>query len=225
MRPIAGGRKTRLIYAGAVAMVLALPATAVALSAAPISSQTTAATAGQPSAPGATNVKHATARTAARRGCAKLFTVKMGERAAKRIYSGTRKVPKHALKLLGYIERCQRNPAMRGFVRAYDHRRARRHRARVAAVAAARARAARRAGGWRWPWSCIAKYESGGNPAENTGNGFYGGLQFTMSTWRAYGGSGNPADASIAEQEAVAQRVLAAQGWGAWPNTSRMCGL
>jgi hypothetical protein len=80
-------------------------------------------------------------------------------------------------------------------------------------------------GGWSGPWACIAQHESGGNPAENTGNGFYGGLQFTMSTWAAYGGTGNPANASIAEQEAVAQRVLAAQGWGAWPNTSRMCGL
>ena len=80
-------------------------------------------------------------------------------------------------------------------------------------------------GGWSWPWSCIAQYESGGNPAENTGNGFYGGLQFTMGTWLANGGTGNPADASIAEQEAVANNVLASQGWGAWPNTSRMCGL
>ena len=79
-------------------------------------------------------------------------------------------------------------------------------------------------GGWSGPWACIAKYESGGNPATDTGNGFYGGLQFTLSTWHAEGGVGNPADASIAEQEAVANRVLAVQGWGAWPNTSRMCG-
>ena len=78
---------------------------------------------------------------------------------------------------------------------------------------------------WSWPWSCIAQHESGGNPAENTGNGFYGGLQFTMSTWLAYGGQGNPANASIAQQEAVAERVLHAQGWGAWPNSSVACGL
>jgi hypothetical protein len=75
------------------------------------------------------------------------------------------------------------------------------------------------------PWACIAQYESGGNWAADTGNGYYGGLQFSMSTWLAYGGTGNPANASVAEQEAVANRVLAAQGWGAWPNTSRMCGL
>jgi hypothetical protein len=78
---------------------------------------------------------------------------------------------------------------------------------------------------WRWPWSCISRYEAGGNPAEDTGNGFYGGLQFTMGTWLANGGHGNPANASIPEQERVAERVLASQGWGAWPNTSRMCGM
>jgi hypothetical protein len=80
-------------------------------------------------------------------------------------------------------------------------------------------------GGWTGPWACIARYESGGNPAANTGNGFYGGLQFTLGTWQANGGTGNPANASIAQQEAVANNVLASQGWGAWPNTSRMCGL
>ena len=78
--------------------------------------------------------------------------------------------------------------------------------------------------GWTGPWACIAHYESGGNPAENTGNGYYGGLQFVLSTWYAYGGVGNPANASIAEQETVANKVLAADGWGQWPNTSQMCG-
>jgi hypothetical protein len=78
---------------------------------------------------------------------------------------------------------------------------------------------------WSGPWQCIAKYESGGNPAENTGNGYYGGLQFSMSTWRAYGGIGLPSQAPIVTQEAVAERVLAGQGWNAWPATSRMCGL
>jgi hypothetical protein len=96
----------------------------------------------------------------------------------------------------------------------------------AAAAAAAPAPAPASSGGsWSGPWACIAQHESGGNWAANTGNGFYGGLQFTIQTWQAYGGSGNPANASIAEQEAVAQRVLAAQGWGAWPNTSRVCGL
>jgi hypothetical protein len=78
--------------------------------------------------------------------------------------------------------------------------------------------------GWSGPWACIARYESGGNPATDTGNGYYGGLQFSMSTWATYGGTGNPAQASIATQEAVAERVLAGQGWRAWPNTSRLCG-
>jgi hypothetical protein len=78
---------------------------------------------------------------------------------------------------------------------------------------------------WSGPWACIARYESGGDPSENTGNGYYGGLQFSLSTWRAYGGQGRPDQASIATQEAVAARVLAGQGWAAWPNTSRRCGL
>jgi hypothetical protein len=76
-----------------------------------------------------------------------------------------------------------------------------------------------------WPWSCIAHFESGGVASTDTGNGFFSGLQFTMSTWLAYGGAGNPADASIPQQEAVANRVLAAQGWQAWPNSSVACGL
>jgi hypothetical protein len=79
--------------------------------------------------------------------------------------------------------------------------------------------------GWSGPWACIAEYESGGNPADNTGNGYYGGLQFSLSTWRAYGGIGLPSQASIVTQEAIAERVLAGQGWRAWPNTSRKCGL
>jgi hypothetical protein len=78
---------------------------------------------------------------------------------------------------------------------------------------------------WSGPWACIAEHESGGNPATDTGNGYYGGLQFSMSTWRAYGGIGLPSQAPIVTQEAVAERVLAGQGWRAWPNTSRMCGL
>jgi hypothetical protein len=81
------------------------------------------------------------------------------------------------------------------------------------------------ADGWVWPWSCIAHYESNGDPAIDTGNGYYGGLQFSLSSWAAMGGVGNPAQAPIATQEAVAERLLAVQGWGAWPNTSRMCGL
>jgi len=66
-------------------------------------------------------------------------------------------------------------------------------------------------------WDAVAQCESGGNWAINTGNGFYGGLQFTLSTWAAYGGTGAPQNASKSEQIAVAERVLAGQGKGAWP--------
>jgi LysM repeat protein len=69
-------------------------------------------------------------------------------------------------------------------------------------------------------WAAIAACESGGNWSANTGNGFYGGLQFTEQTWLAYGGGQYAASANqatSAEQIAVAQRVLAAQGIGAWP--------
>lgn len=73
-------------------------------------------------------------------------------------------------------------------------------------------------------WDQIAKCESGGKWNTNTGNGFSGGLQFTPSTWRAYGGKGNPAGASRGEQIRVAERVLAGQGWGAWPVCSKKAG-
>ncbi len=66
-------------------------------------------------------------------------------------------------------------------------------------------------------WDAVAQCESGGNWAINTGNGYYGGLQFSMSTWQANGGTGNPADASREEQIRVAENVLATQGPGAWP--------
>src|SRR3546814_13926953 len=56
-------------------------------------------------------------------------------------------------------------------------------------------------------WSGVANCESSGNWAANTGNGFYGGLQFTQSTWNAFGGSGNAANASQAEQIRVAENV------------------
>ena len=74
-------------------------------------------------------------------------------------------------------------------------------------------------------WDKIAQCESGGNWSINTGNGFYGGLQFTASTWHAYGGSGMPQNASRASQIAVAKRVQAAQGWGAWPACTSKLGL
>jgi len=74
-------------------------------------------------------------------------------------------------------------------------------------------------------WDKLAQCESSGNWAINTGNGFSGGLQFTPSTWRAFGGGGRAQDASRVEQIVVAERVLAKQGWGAWPACSRKLGL
>ncbi|WP_284445723.1 transglycosylase family protein [Curtobacterium citreum] len=74
-------------------------------------------------------------------------------------------------------------------------------------------------------WDALAQCESGGNWAINTGNGYYGGLQFNLGTWQANGGSGNPASASREAQIAVAERVLASQGWGAWPACSAKLGL
>ncbi|GAA4833620.1 LysM peptidoglycan-binding domain-containing protein [Saccharopolyspora rosea] len=77
-------------------------------------------------------------------------------------------------------------------------------------------------------WDAVAQCESGGNWQINTGNGFSGGLQFTPSTWAAYGGtqySSNPASATREQQIAVAERVLQSQGPGAWPVCSKKAGL
>jgi len=74
-------------------------------------------------------------------------------------------------------------------------------------------------------WDRIAQCESGGNWSINTGNGYYGGLQFTPSSWRAAGGSGMPHQASRAEQIRVAERLKDMQGWGAWPACTRKLGL
>jgi nucleoid-associated protein YgaU len=76
-------------------------------------------------------------------------------------------------------------------------------------------------------WDHVAQCESGGNWHINTGNGYYGGLQFTQSTWVAYGGQefAPRADlASRADQMTVANRVLSRQGWGAWPVCSHYAG-
>ncbi|MFH0521927.1 transglycosylase family protein [Streptomyces sp. M41] len=76
-------------------------------------------------------------------------------------------------------------------------------------------------------WDRIAQCESGGNWHINTGNGYYGGLQFAGSTWRAYGGTAYAptADrATRAQQIAVATKVQRAQGWGAWPTCSARAG-
>ncbi|MFF8925723.1 transglycosylase family protein [Streptomyces longwoodensis] len=69
-------------------------------------------------------------------------------------------------------------------------------------------------------WDAVAQCESGGNWSINTGNGYYGGLQFSASTWAAYGGTAyaSTADkASKSQQIEIAEKVLASQGKGAWP--------
>ena len=76
-------------------------------------------------------------------------------------------------------------------------------------------------------WDRVAQCESTGDWSINTGNGFSGGLQFTPSTWRAFGGgqfAPMAYQASRAQQIVVAERVLAGQGWGAWPVCSRKAG-
>jgi len=74
-------------------------------------------------------------------------------------------------------------------------------------------------------WNRLAQCEASGNWHINTGNGYYGGLQFSMSTWRAHGGSGNPARATKTKQISIGEKVRKSQGWGAWPACSRKLGL
>ena len=74
-------------------------------------------------------------------------------------------------------------------------------------------------------WDQLAQCESGGNWSIDTGNGFYGGLQFTLSSWQSVGGSGYPNQASRNEQIQRAQMLQARQGWGAWPVCSAKIGL
>jgi ABC-type transport system substrate-binding protein len=75
-------------------------------------------------------------------------------------------------------------------------------------------------------WDQLAQCESGGNWAINTGNGYYGGLQFNLGTWQAYGGSGLPSNASRETQIAIATKVRdASGGYGAWPGCAAALGL
>jgi nucleoid-associated protein YgaU len=77
-------------------------------------------------------------------------------------------------------------------------------------------------------WDRVAKCESGGNWKINTGNGYSGGLQFAAGTWKGYGGGTYASQANRAtkaEQIAIARRVLAGQGPGAWPTCGRRAGL
>lgn len=79
-----------------------------------------------------------------------------------------------------------------------------------------------------WPWKCVAECESGGDWRINTGNGYYGGLQFWQPTWVEHGGLAYAPRADLAtrgEQIKVAEQVLATQGWEAWPVCSKRYGL
>ncbi len=66
-------------------------------------------------------------------------------------------------------------------------------------------------------WDALAECESGGDWHINTGNGYYGGLQFSLASWQAVGGTGYPHEASRETQIAMGQRLYASSGWGAWP--------
>lgn len=75
-------------------------------------------------------------------------------------------------------------------------------------------------------WDQLAQCESGGNWAINTGNGYYGGLQFSLGTWQAYGGSGLPSSASRETQIAIATKLRdATGGYGSWPGCAAKLGL
>jgi hypothetical protein len=219
MRPNLNGRKTRLIQAGAGALLLALPATAVALTAGPLSSP-----------PAASNVARSNARfvlpkpavrTAKQRGCGKLFTVAMGQRAANRFYSGDAAPSEHELRVLGYIERCQLNPAAQSFIRGYDQRHARTQRARLAtahpAASATTAQAALAgAAGWAIPAS-VVQCESGGQNLPPNSAGASGYYQIIPSTWQAYGGDRYAATAyqATAQEQATVAASIWAGGTGA----------
>ena len=73
-------------------------------------------------------------------------------------------------------------------------------------------------------WIKLAQCESGGNWSINTGNGYYGGLQFALSSWRAVGGTGYPHEHNAEEQMVRAEALLKIQGWRAWPGCSRKFG-
>ncbi len=74
-------------------------------------------------------------------------------------------------------------------------------------------------------WDRVAACESSGDWSINTGNGYYGGLQFSLRTWKAFGGEGMPHEASREEQIRIAQKTLAVQGPGAWPTCGKKAGL
>jgi hypothetical protein len=78
------------------------------------------------------------------------------------------------------------------------------------------------------PWDRVAQCESGGNWSANTGNGYYGGLQFSRGTWHSYGGgayAGTANHATRSQQIEIAEKVLTTQGWKAWPTCARRAGV
>jgi hypothetical protein len=74
-------------------------------------------------------------------------------------------------------------------------------------------------------WDALAECESGGNWSINTGNGYYGGLQFSLSSWRGVGGQGYPHENSRETQILMGQRLQASSGWGAWPACTSKLGF
>ena len=77
-------------------------------------------------------------------------------------------------------------------------------------------------------WDRLAQCESGGNWSINTGNGYYGGIQFNSRTWKAYGGDKYAPRADLATREQqidIAKKVQANQGWGAWPACTSKLGI
>ena len=73
-------------------------------------------------------------------------------------------------------------------------------------------------------WDRLAGCESGGNWAINTGNGYYGGIQFSLSSWQSVGGPGRPDQASRETQIAMGQRLYNAGGWKHWPSCTLQLG-
>ena len=74
-------------------------------------------------------------------------------------------------------------------------------------------------------WLQLRLCESGDNYSENSGNGYYGAYQFSLSTWESIGYSGLPSDASPAVQDQAAEKLQALAGWGPWPGCSAELGL
>jgi hypothetical protein len=127
-------------------------------------------------------------------------------------------------KRVAHVEGHPLRPGYRTTVRSWSFTKLTRHHRhlkrelRDARRARARARAQEHSASSASPQlEAIAACESGGNPATDTGNGFYGKYQFTLATWQAVGGSGNPAQASEAEQDRRAATLLAQAGPGQWP--------